>query len=69
MPETDTPLTSIRARIDAACADAGLEPWDDPWNADPAYARARVRAAVLPVLEAELGPGIAEALAREPAEA
>ena len=23
MPETDTPLTSIRARIDAACAGAG----------------------------------------------
>lgn len=59
------PLLGIRrATTVAACADAGLEPWHDPWNADPAYARARVRAAVLPVLEAELGPGIAEALAR-----
>ncbi len=59
------PLLAIRrATTIAACSDAGLEPWDDPWNADPAYARARVRAAVLPVLEAELGPGIAEALAR-----
>ena len=26
MPETDTPLTSIRARIDAACAGAGRAP-------------------------------------------
>ena len=47
-----------------ACADAGLEPWIDPHNADPAYSRVRVRQQVLPVLERELGPGIAEALAR-----
>ncbi len=30
----------------------------------PSYARVRVRERVLPVLEAELGPGIAEALVR-----
>ena len=53
-----------RAATRAACAAQGLEPWDDPQNADPSYARVRVRARVLPVLEAELGPGIAEALAR-----
>src|SRR5690606_34269777 len=41
-----------------------LEPWDDPHNLDPAYARVRVRERVLPVMEAELGPGVAEALAR-----
>ncbi|MWB99101.1 tRNA lysidine(34) synthetase TilS [Agromyces seonyuensis] len=59
------PLLGIRrAETRAACADAGLEPWDDPHNADPAYARVRVRELVLPVLEAELGPGVAEALAR-----
>ncbi|PPL19873.1 tRNA lysidine(34) synthetase TilS [Microterricola pindariensis] len=59
------PLLGIR-RADTVqfCADAGLEPWRDPHNADPAYARVRVRDTVLPVLEAELGPGIAEALAR-----
>ena len=39
-------------------------PWRDPHNADPAFARVRVRHTVLPTLEAELGPGIAEALAR-----
>lgn len=59
------PLLGIRrAQTRQACLDAGLDPWDDPHNADAAYARVRVRERVLPVLEAELGPGIAEALAR-----
>ncbi|QEO10757.1 tRNA lysidine(34) synthetase TilS [Protaetiibacter larvae] len=59
------PLLGIRrAATRQACADQGLEPWDDPHNLDPSYARVRVRERVLPVLEAELGPGIAEALAR-----
>ena len=47
-----------------ACADAGLEPWDDPHNTDPAYTRVRIRQHVMPLLETELGPGVAEALAR-----
>jgi tRNA(Ile)-lysidine synthase len=59
------PLLGIRRSTTVqACADAGLEPWHDPHNSDPAYTRVRVRSAVLPVLEAELGPGVAEALAR-----
>ena len=59
------PLLGIRrATTRQACLDEGLEPWDDPHNLDPAYARVRVRERVLPVLEAELGPGVAEALAR-----
>jgi len=59
------PLLGLRRAITAAaCADQGLEPWADPQNADPAFARVRTRHRVLPVLEAELGPGIAEALAR-----
>ncbi len=59
------PLLGIRRSTTVqACADAGLDPWLDPQNDDSAYARVRVRATVLPVLEAELGPGIAEALAR-----
>jgi tRNA(Ile)-lysidine synthase len=41
-----------------------LDPWDDPHNRDPAYARARVRHQAMPALTAALGPGIAEALAR-----
>jgi tRNA(Ile)-lysidine synthase len=59
------PLLGIRgATTVQACVDAGLEPWTDPQNADPAYARVRVRHSVLPVLERELGPGVADALAR-----
>lgn len=59
------PLLGVRrATTRAFCADSGLEPWDDPHNVDPRFARVRVRERVLPVLEAELGPGIAEALAR-----
>ncbi|MBB6345754.1 tRNA(Ile)-lysidine synthase [Nonomuraea muscovyensis] len=53
-----------RATTVAACRALGLVPWDDPHNADPRYTRVRVRTRVLPVLEAELGPGVAEALAR-----
>ena len=59
------PLLGIRrSTTRQACRDAGLVPWDDPHNLDPAYARVRVRERLLPVLEAELGPGVAEALAR-----
>ncbi len=59
------PLLGVRRETTvAACADAGLEPWNDPHNLDLAYARVRVRQRVLPMLEAELGPGIALALAR-----
>jgi tRNA(Ile)-lysidine synthase len=47
-----------------ACQVEGLEVWEDPHNADPSFTRVRVRRRVLPVLEDELGPGVAEALAR-----
>jgi tRNA(Ile)-lysidine synthase len=57
-------LTLPRATLRAACAAQGLSPYDDPHNADPAFARSRVRTQVLPVLEAALGPGVAAALAR-----
>src|SRR6185437_12302331 len=59
------PLLGIRRQATRqACLDAGLEPWDDPHNLDRSYTRVRVRHDVLPVLERELGPGVAEALAR-----
>ena len=59
------PLLSVR-RDDTvtACQVEGLPVWEDPHNADPGYARVRVRRRVLPVLEDELGPGVTEALAR-----
>jgi len=53
-----------RATTHAACADAGLTPWHDPQNADPGFARVRVRDRLMPVLQAELGDGVVEALAR-----
>ena len=59
------PLLGVRrADTVTACQVEGLEPWDDPHNDDPGYTRVRVRRRVLPVLEDELGPGIADALAR-----
>jgi tRNA(Ile)-lysidine synthase len=47
-----------------ACQVEGIEYWNDPHNVDPTFARTRVRKKVLPVLEDELGPGVAAALAR-----
>ncbi|MDN4171820.1 tRNA lysidine(34) synthetase TilS [Nocardioides sp. SOB77] len=47
-----------------ACQVEGIPFWDDPHNADPGYARVRVRRTVLPVLEEQLGPGVAASLAR-----
>jgi tRNA(Ile)-lysidine synthase len=59
------PLLGItRETTENFCADSGLEPWHDPMNKDEAYTRVRVRQNLLPALETELGPGIAEALAR-----
>jgi tRNA(Ile)-lysidine synthase len=59
------PLLAVsRAQTSAACAALALQPWQDPHNSDPAYARARVRHQLLPACEAALGPGIAAALAR-----
>jgi tRNA(Ile)-lysidine synthase len=59
------PLLGLRrSQTEAACAAQGLTPWWDPMNDDPAYARVRVRAQVLPTLERAIGPGVAEALSR-----
>lgn len=63
------PLLAVRrATARAACAAEGLVPWEDPHNADLRFARVRAREKVLPILESELGPGIAEALARTAAQ-
>lgn len=53
-----------RTTTERVCAVLGLSPWSDPDNADPAFARSRARTRVLPVLERELGPGVAAALVR-----
>jgi tRNA(Ile)-lysidine synthase len=59
------PLLGLRRPVlTEACTAAGLDPWQDPHNADRRFARVRVRLDALPALEAALGPGVAEALAR-----
>ncbi len=59
------PLLQItREQTEAACRADDLTWWEDPHNSDTGFTRVRVRRTVLPVLEAELGPGIAAALAR-----
>ena len=59
------PLLGIRrAQTVAACEDQGLTPWNDPHNQDSSYTRVRIRHEIMPVLENQLGPGVAEALAR-----
>jgi tRNA(Ile)-lysidine synthase len=59
------PLLDVRrAQTEAACRADGIEFWTDPHNDDPRFLRSRVRRTVLPVLERELGPGVAETLAR-----
>lgn len=59
------PLLAVRrAQTEAACRAQEIEWWSDPHNADPRFTRSRVRHTVLPMLEAELGPGVAETLAR-----
>ncbi|MFL6173866.1 MAG: tRNA lysidine(34) synthetase TilS [Marmoricola sp.] len=59
------PLLGItRAQTEAACRADGITWWEDPHNADPRFTRSRIRHTVMPVLERELGPGVAHALAR-----
>jgi len=59
------PLLEVtRAETRKACAALGLATWDDPHNADPAYARSRVRHEALPALITALGPAVVDNLAR-----
>ncbi len=51
-----------RETVRASVSDLAI--FEDPHNDDPRFSRVRVRHSVLPVLESELGPGVAQALAR-----
>jgi tRNA(Ile)-lysidine synthase len=57
-------LSATREMTLDVCAATEIPIWNDPHNVDPKFTRVRVRQTVLPLLEQELGPGIAEALAR-----
>ncbi|MGU3432902.1 tRNA lysidine(34) synthetase TilS [Actinomycetes bacterium M1A6_2h] len=64
-PPWGRPLLGVRReRTHTACAELGVQPWEDPHNADPAYTRVRIRREVLPLLDDVLAGGVAEALAR-----
>ena len=59
------PLLGVtRATTEATCRAAGLVPWQDPHNSDPAFTRVRIRREVLPLLEDVLGGGVRDALGR-----
>ena len=59
------PLLSItRAQTEAACEEVGIKFWRDPHNQSMEYTRVRVRENVLPMMEKEIGPGVADALTR-----
>jgi len=60
-------LQLTRAQTVAACQEADLKPWSDPHNLNEKFSRVRVRNKVMPVMEEEIGPGIAAALARSAA--
>lgn len=64
-PQFWRPLLRVRrSQTEQACADWGLKPWHDPQNRQDRFTRSRLRHRVMPVLSAELGPGIVPALAR-----
>jgi len=62
------PLLSLtRAQTEAACTEFGIEYWNDPHNENLDFSRVRIRLEVLPLMEEQIGPGIAAALARSAA--
>ena len=63
-PFLDLPRVLVRA----ACAEAGLEPWEDPHNDDPGFARVGVRK-LLADLDVTEGLARSAALLREDADA
>jgi tRNA(Ile)-lysidine synthase len=59
------PLLGIdREMTVAACHEQGISFWSDPHNENEVFTRVRVRKNLLPLMESELGPGVADALAR-----
>jgi tRNA(Ile)-lysidine synthase len=62
------PLLSLtRTQTEAACTEFGIEYWNDPHNENLDFSRVRVRLEVIPLMEEQIGPGIAAALARSAA--
>lgn len=62
-PLLDLPRVLVRRAAEDALGPLGLEPWSDPHNDDPRFARVRIRR-MLGELTQALGPGVVEGLAR-----
>ena len=63
--EFGRPLLGLsRQTLRAACAAENLVPWEDPHNADPSFARARVRYDLMPLFLEALGQDVVPNLAR-----
>jgi len=62
-PLLDLPRSTVHECALEECGRIGVEPWRDPHNADPAYARVRVREAMTSLVGA-LGDGIVGGLSR-----
>lgn len=59
------PLLGVRRGVTrVACEDLSITAWEDPHNTNDEFTRVRLRHEALPLLEAILGGGVAEALAR-----
>lgn len=59
------PLLGLpRSTLRAALEDQGMSWWEDPHNDDESFLRVRVRKNLMPILEQEMGPGVASALSR-----
>lgn len=68
-PPWGRPLLGItRVQTQQACVELGVQPWQDPHNADSRFTRVRLRSEVLPLLEDVLAGGVAPALARTAAQ-
>lgn len=68
-PPWGRPLLEVpRSVTRQACEELGVEPWEDPQNADSRFTRVRLRAEVLPLLEDVLNGGVSAALARTAAQ-
>ncbi len=65
-PLLDLPRSDVHAAARELLEPVGGEPWSDPHNDDPAFARVRVRG-LLAAVSAELGPGVSVGLARSAA--
>jgi tRNA(Ile)-lysidine synthase len=64
-PDTHPLLALRRTETAGLCADLGLEPVQDPSNADPAHRRNRVRHEVLPLLDEVAGRDVAAVVAAQ----